>query len=135
MTTLRDRAALPLAAMFMLLTLVHVVETGKFVAAWRDYRAAVTALAIGNESDPVLGDSRFVSSDRIATDLNRLSWFSTTPYLSVALANFAPNRLVIDPAGNYFWLSCATATANAKAARATPEAGRDLIRIYSCLHR
>ncbi|SHG07970.1 hypothetical protein [Bradyrhizobium erythrophlei] len=135
MTTLRDRAALPLAAIFMLLTLVHVVETGKFVAAWRDYRAAVTALAIGNESDPVLGDSRFVSSDRIATDLNRLSWFSTTPYLSVALANFAPNRLVIDPAGNYFWLSCATATANAKAARATPEAGRDLIRIYSCLHR
>lgn len=135
MTTLRDRAALPLAAIFILLALVHVVETGKFVAAWRDYRAAVMALAIGNESDRVLGDSRFVSSDRIATDLNRLSWFSTTPYLSVALANFAPNRLVIDPAGNYFWLSCATATANAKAARATPIAGRDLIRIYSCLHR
>jgi len=135
MTTLRDRAALPLAALFMLLTLVHVVETGKFVTAWRHYRAAVTALAIGNEADPVLGHPHFVSSDRIAADLNRLSWFSTTPYLSVMLANFTPNRLVIDPAGNYFWLSCATATANAKAARATPEAGRDLIRIYSCLHR
>jgi len=135
MAALRKRAALPLAAIFMLLTLVHVIETGKFVAAWRDYWAAVTALAIGNETDPALGDSRFVSSDRIASDLNRLSWFSTTPYLSVTLANFAPNRLVVDPTGNYFWLSCATATANAKAARATPEAGRDLIRIYSCLHR
>lgn len=132
---LRGRAALPLAAIFLLLTLVHVVETGKFLTAWRDYRAAVTALAIGNESDSALGDPRFVSSDRIAADLNRLSWFSTTPYLSAALAKFAPNRLVIDPAGNYFWLSCATATANAQAARATPQAGRDLIRIYSCLHR
>ena len=85
MTALRDRAALPLAAAFMLVTLVHVVETGKFVAAWRHYRAAVAALAIGDESDPALGDPRFVSSDRIASDLNRLSWFSTTPYLSVVL--------------------------------------------------
>ncbi|MGZ3284204.1 MAG: hypothetical protein ACXU9A_16235 [Xanthobacteraceae bacterium] len=134
-TALRDRAALPLAAAFMLVTLVHVVETGKFVSAWRHYRTAIAALAIGDESDPALGDPRFVSSDRIASDLNPLSWFSTTPYLSVVLANFAPNRLVIDPAGNYFWLSCATATANEKAARATPQAGRDLIRIYSCLHR
>ena len=135
MTALRDRAALPLAATFMLLTLVHVVETGKFVAAWRHYRAAVAALAVGDDSDPALGDPRFVSSERVAAGLNRLSWFSTTPYLSVIVANFTPNRLVIDPAGNYFWLSCATATANEKAARATPEAGRDLIRIYSCLHR
>ena len=135
MTALRDRAALPLAAIFVLLTLVHVVETGKFVTAWRHYRSAVAALAIGGESDPALGDPRFVSSDRIAADLNRLSWFSTTPYLSAMLANFTPNRLVIDPAGNYFWLSCATATANAKAVRAAPEAGRDLVRIFSCLHR
>jgi hypothetical protein len=135
MATLRDRATLPLAAAFMLVTLVHVVETGKFVAEWRHYRAAVGALAIGRESDPALGDPRFVSSDRIGSDLNRLSWFSTTPYLSVLLANFAPNRLVIDPAGNYFWLSCATATANEAATRSAPQAGRDLIRIYSCLHR
>ena len=135
MTALRDRAALPLAATFMLLTLVHVVETGKFVAGWAHYRAAVAALAVGDASDPALGDPRFVSSDRIASDLNRLAWFSTTPYLSVALANFAPNRLVVDPAGNYFWLSCATATANEKAPRAAPQAGRDFVRIYSCLHR
>ncbi|MGA7997997.1 MAG: hypothetical protein WCA28_24250 [Bradyrhizobium sp.] len=135
MAALRERAALPLAAAFVLVTLVHVVETGKFVAGWRHYRTAVEALAIGENSDPALGDPHFVSSDRIAPDLNPLSWFSTTPYLSVVLANFAPNRLVIDPAGNYFWLSCATATANEMAARATPQAGRDLIRIYSCLHR
>jgi hypothetical protein len=90
---------------------------------------------MGDTADPALGDPRFVSSERIAADLNRLSWFSTTPYLSVIVANFMPNRLVIDPTGNYFWLSCATATANAKAVRAIPAEGRDLVRIYSCLHR
>jgi hypothetical protein len=135
MTAVRKRGARPLAAAFMLLTLVHVIETGKFVAAWSDYRTAVAALAMGDDSDPALGHPHFVSSDRIASNLNRLSWFSTTPYLSVIVANFTPNRLVVDPAGNYFWLSCATATANAKAARAVPEQGRDLVRIYSCLHR
>jgi hypothetical protein len=112
-----------------------VIETGKFVTAWRHYLDAVAALATGNQSDPTLGDPRFVSSDRIAADMNQLSWFSTTPYLSALAANFRPNRLVIDPAGNYFWLSCATATANEKAARAVPAETRHLVRIYSCLHR
>jgi hypothetical protein len=121
--------------MFMILTLVHIVETTKFVAGWRHYRDEVAALATGNESDPALGDPRFVSSERVASNLRRLSWFSTTPYLSVIVANFRPNRLVIDPTGNYFWLSCVTATANEDAVRATPKEGRDLIRIYSCLHR
>jgi hypothetical protein len=135
MTAARSLGTRPLAAIFMLLTLVHVIETAKFVEAWRHYKAAVVALATGDASDPALGNPHFVSSDRIASGLNRLSWFSTTPYLSVIVANFMPNRLVIDPAGNYFWLSCATATANAKASRAVPEASRDLVRIYSCLHR
>lgn len=135
MTAVRSRGARPLATVFMLLTLVHVVETAKFVVAWRHYRAAVAALAMGHESDPALGNPHFVSSERIGPDLNRLSWFSTTPYLSVMVANFKPNRLVIDPVGNYFWLSCATATANEKAARVLPKEGRDLVRIYSCLHR
>jgi hypothetical protein len=125
----------PLAAVFIVLTLVHLVETAKFVTSWTSYRAAVAALATSNDSDPGLGDPRFVSSERISADLNRLSWFSTTPYLSVLVANFAPSRLVVDPAGNYFWLSCATATANSKAISATPAAGRELVRIYSCLHR
>jgi hypothetical protein len=135
MTAVRNRGALPLAAAFMLLTLVHVIETGKFVAAWTDYRAAVAALATGDQSDPALGNPRFVSSERIAPSLNRLSWFSTTPYLSAIAANFAPNRLVVDPAGNYFWLSCAAATANEEAARAVSAPARSLVRIYSCLHR
>ena len=130
-----DGASRPLATLFMILTLVHVVETAKFVAGWRHYAAEVAALATGQDSDPALGDPRFVSSQRMASRLSQLSWFSTTPYLSVIVANFMPNRLVIDPTGNYFWLSCATATANEKAARATPREGRDLIRIYSCLHR
>ena len=135
MTAVRNRGTRPLAAAFMLLTLVHVIETVKFVAAWRHYRAAVAALAMGDESDPTLGNPHFVSSERISSSLSRLSWFSTTPYLSVIVANFMPNRLVIDPVGNYFWLSCATATANAEAPRAIPAEGRELIRVYSCLHR
>ena len=135
MTAVRNRGARPLAAAFMLLTLVHVIETGKFVAAWADYRTAVAALATSDQSDPALGDPRFVSSDRIGSDLNQLSWFSTTPYLSVIVANFMPKRLVIDPVGNYFWLSCATATANEEATRAVSAEARSLVRIYSCLHR
>jgi hypothetical protein len=135
MTAARSRAAGPLAALFMILTLVHVIETAKFVTAWNHYRAAVASLATGDASDPALGDPHFVSTERIAADLKPLSWFSTTPYLSVLVAGFMPNRLVIDPAGNYFWLSCATATANAQAARAVPQSTRDLVRIYSCLHR
>jgi len=119
----------------LLVTLVHAVETAKFVAAWTGYKAAVRVLATGSASDPALGDPRFVSSGRIDAGLNRLSWFSTTPYLSAILAGFAPSRLVVDPQGNYFWLSCAAATANAQAARAVPAATRDLVRVYSCLHR
>jgi hypothetical protein len=119
-----------------LVMLVHGVETAKFVSAWTDYKAAVRALAMGTAADPALGDPRFVSSHRISNRLNRLSWFSTTPYLSALLApGFAPNRLVIDPENPYFWLSCATATANAEADRAVPVETRSLVRTYSCLHR
>jgi hypothetical protein len=116
--------------------LVHAVETAKFARAWRQYEAAVRALAIGTASDPELGDARFVSSQRIGADLERLSWFSTTPYLSVLLApGFAPARLVVDPTAGYFFLSCATATASADADRAVPVESRRLVRVYACLHR
>ncbi len=129
-------AARAIAGAFMLVMLVHAVETAKFVAAWADYKAAVAALATGNLSDPELGDASFVSSDRIGADLNRMSWYSTTPYLSAVVANFAPRRLVVDPrAGNYFWLSCETATSNLEADRAIPAKTRKLVRAYSCLHR
>jgi uncharacterized membrane protein len=124
-----------LAGAFAIVTLIHAVETEKFVSAWTPYRNAIAALAMGQAADPSLGNPQFVSSKRISPSLNSLSWFSTIPYLSVIVANFSPRRLVIDPAGNYFWLSCATATQNRDAARAVPMQARELVRIYSCLHR
>jgi hypothetical protein len=127
------RAAAPALALVLL---VHAVETAKFVQAWSSYKAAVRALATGTASDPELGDPRFVSADRIGATLNRLSWNSTTLYLSVLLApGFAPSRLVIDPMGNYFWLTCRTATANEEADRAVPVETRRLLRIHACQHR
>jgi hypothetical protein len=121
---------------FLVVMLVHTVETAKFVQTWTDYAAAVSALAMGTAFDPDLGDPRFVSSSRISADLNRLSWFSTTPYLSVLVApTFSPARLVVDPTANYFWLSCEIAIANETADRAIPVESRQLVRVYACLHR
>jgi hypothetical protein len=124
------------AGAIVLVTLVHIVETEKFVRAWRDYEAAVRTLATGALSDPALGDPHFVSSDRIGPELIRLSWSSTTHFLSVLVTpRFAPVRLVIDPNANYFWLSCTTATANQQADRAVPAESRRLVRVHACLHR
>jgi hypothetical protein len=130
-----QRAICSFAGAYVVVALIHVVETKKFVHAWTDYRSSIATLAMGQEADPSLGNPRFVSSDRVPSGPNDLSWFSTIPYLSVILANFSPQRLVIDPAGNYFWLSCATATQNSDARRAVPVQTRELVRIYSCLHR
>jgi hypothetical protein len=114
---------------------VHAVETAKFVTGWERYTAAVRTLATGSLSDPALGDARFVSSRRIGDDLNRLSWSSTTPFLSVLLSpRMAPTRLVVDPRSNFFWLSCARATASAEADRAIPLESRRLVQRYACLH-
>lgn len=137
MTALSSRATTQAAiGALLLITLVNAVETAKFIAAWTNYKAAVRALAMGTASDPALGDARFVASQRIGADLNRLAWSSTTPYLSVLLApDFAPTRLVVDPTANYFWLSCATAAANEAADRAVPLASRELVRRHACLHR
>jgi len=130
----RDTIARAAVGAIALVTLVHAVETAKFVVAWTHYKADIEALATGTASDPALGDARFVSPDRAGA--NRLSWNSTTPYLSVLLApGFAPSRLVVNPRANYFWLSCAVATANRDAARAVPAASRALVRVYACLHR
>jgi hypothetical protein len=119
-----------------LILLVHAVETTKFVRAWMDYKSAVRALAIGTESDPELGNPLFVSSQRIPADLTRLAWNSTTPYLSVLVApGLAPARLVVDPDTGYFWLACATAAKSEAGSTAIPVHARQLIRIYSCLHR
>jgi len=124
------------AGALVLVTLVHAVETAKFVDVWSAYKGAVRALATGTASDPALGDPHFVSADRIGPSLNRLSWNSTTFYLSALLApGFAPARLVIDPSGNYFWLACETAKANEEAERPVPVETRHLVRVHACLHR
>lgn len=132
-----EEAARAAIGALLLVTLVHAVETAKFVAVWQNYKTAVRSLAMGTASDPALGDPRFVSSVRIPADLDRVSWFSTTPFLSVLLApGFAPTRLVMDPrVDNYFWLTCAIATENETADRAIPVESRRLVRVHACLHR
>jgi hypothetical protein len=137
MSALADGATVRAATgAILLLTLIYAVETAKFVRSWTEYRAAIRTLAMGSASDPELGDPRFVSSDRIAVELNKLSWNSTTPFLSVVVApSFAPERIVVDPKANYFWLPCATAKSNENASRAIPVESRWLIRVHACLHR
>ncbi len=137
MTLLRRDGVLRLASgAIMLVVLVHAVETAKFVTVWTDYKIALRDLANGTASDPWLGDPRFVSANRIAPAINRMSWNSTTPYLTILLSpKFAPARLVIDPAGNYFWLTCEAAAASEQAVRAIPLAARTLLRVFACQHR
>jgi hypothetical protein len=131
----RSEMLCALVAVFLAVSVIHAIETAKFVTSWIGYRNAIAGLAMSDESDPALGDPRFVSARRISPALAPLSWFSTIPYLSIILSNFSPNRLVIDPAGNYFWLACATATLNKEAELAVPVQTRELVRVYSCLHR
>jgi hypothetical protein len=132
----RGTAARAAVGALALVTLVHVVETAKFVTAWVRYEAAVRALATGTASDPALGDARFVSSERIDAELNRLDWSTTTHFLSVLVApGLAPTRLVVDPHAGYFWLTCQLATAIEKADNPIPLASRALIRVHACLHR
>jgi hypothetical protein len=126
----------PAAGALCLVLLVDVVETAKFVTAWTAYKSAVQSLAMSSDSNPALGDARFVSATRIGSALDRLSWPSTTPYLSVLVAPaFTPKRLVVDPRANYFWTSCETAAANELADRAIPAHSRLLIRTHACLRR
>jgi hypothetical protein len=131
-----NQAARATLGALVLVMLVHLVETAKFITAWSHYKGAIRELAMGSASDPALGDSHFVASSRIGSSLNRLSWSSTTQFLSVLLApNFAPSRLVLDATANYFWLSCETATANEREQRPVPVESRRLVRLHACLHR
>jgi hypothetical protein len=71
-------------------------------------------------------------------EYEELPWFSTLPYLSVLVApDFKPARVAIDPKSDYFWISCATATASARKAgpRGIPAQSREMIRVYACRHR
>ena len=124
-----------LTGAFLCATCINLVETGKFLNAWGNYKQGLTAIASGVQADPILGDPRFVSSRRLPADVNKLAWFSTTPFLGIILSDFHPRRLPIDPSGNYFWLACSTATQNAEAQLAVAADARDLVKIYSCLHR
>jgi hypothetical protein len=120
----------------ILVTLVLAFETVKFINVWEHYTTAVRNLATSAVSDLELGDSNFVSSHRIDDALNRVSWSSTTPFLSVMVApRLMPTRLVVDPDADYFWLSCQFGIASESAARAIPAKSRGLIRIHACLHR
>jgi hypothetical protein len=130
-----ERSLCAIASVFVLVLAINIVQTSRFVAGWSAYRSALVTLAMSDESDPSLGSSQFVSSQRLSPSLEPLAWFSTIPYLSIVLSNFSPKRLVIDPKGNYFWLSCETATKNRDAKLAVPEQTRELVRVYSCLHR
>jgi hypothetical protein len=116
--------------------LVHAVETGRFVVAWKRYEDAVRALAVGTASDPGLGDPRFVSSARVREPLKVVEWPSTVQFLSILVApGFTPARLVVDPDTGYLWLSCKTASASRDASRAIPAASRELVRVHACLYR
>jgi hypothetical protein len=124
------------AGALVLIALVHAVETAKYVSVWAAYKAAVRALATGSLSDPQLGNPDLVSSARIGKRLQAVSWYSTTLYLSVLVApRFQPRRLVVDPNGGYYWLSCETAAASHEGHRSLPRESRGLVRVYSCLHR
>ena len=125
-----------LAGALMLVTLVHAVETAKFVVGWSDYKQAVRDLAMSETSNPEMGSPYFTSATRLGEARNQLSWGSTTHFLSVVLApGLLPRKLVVDPDTNYFWLTCPLATANMLAKRAVPEPSRRLIRTHACVHR
>ena len=125
-----------LAGALMLVTLVHAVETAKFTAGWSNYLTGVRNLAMSSVSDPQLGSSRFVSASRLGEERNQFAWGSTTHFLSVLVApGMKPERLVVDPDTNYFWLSCPTATASMVARRRVPGESRQFVRTHACLHR
>ena len=117
-----DAMARAVAGALALVVLVHAVETEKFVQVWSGYPEARCARSRSAQRvGPGDRKAQFVSSDRINGSLNRVSWFSTTLFLSVLLApKLEPARLVINPRANYFWLSCETATENLDAPRAMP---------------
>lgn len=129
-------AAILAGAAIVIITFVNIAETARFITRWEDYTSAVRALTIGTQSDPALGDERFVSSGRIGRNLQPLAWSSTMPFLSVLVApNFLAKRLVVDPSANFFWFSCAVAKANELARRAIAVAPRQFLRNYTCRHR
>ena len=125
-----------IAGAIVLVTLVHAVETAKFVAAWTDYKAGLRDLATGTASDPELGHPLFVSAGRLGPARNRMAWNSTTPFLSILVApGLAARRLVVDPSAGYYWVTCDTARRSEMTGTAAPAESRRLVRLHACLHR
>jgi len=108
------------AALF-LATLIHSVETLRFVIAWTAYTDEIGQLA-SQPASASQDSGPFVSSQRVSARLQPLAWSSTTPFLSVLVApNLNPSRLVVDPTAGYFWLSCSLSAQNETAGKAIPK--------------
>jgi hypothetical protein len=134
---LLSRRGLAQAAMgaLCLVSLVHTVETAKFVDGWTDYARFVRNLSKGAAVAAAAGDTRFVSSNSIPVDLREFSWSSTTHYLSVvATPDLDPARLVINPDEGYHWITCQLAKRHA-GRRAVPEKTRKLVEVHACAAR
>jgi hypothetical protein len=118
-----------------LVSLVHAVETAKFVDGWTDYAGYVRNLSRGAVATAASGDARFVSSNSIPVDLREFSWSSTTHYLSVVTTpDLQPARLVINPDEGYHWITCQLAKRHA-GRRAVPEKTRRLVEVHACAAR
>jgi hypothetical protein len=125
-----------LAGMITLVSAVHIYETAKFLREWTDYRADIRSLAMQPVSNLELGSDHFVSSDRLSSDVRRMSWNSTTPYLSVLVApELRPRRLVVEPSAGYFWVSCVQARQMIAGGSLIPQVSGEMIARYACLHR
>jgi hypothetical protein len=121
------------AGAFLLILVIHAAETARFADAWRDHLALFQSMVTQASAR-----SREVEIDAENPEYEELPWFSTLPYLSVLVApDFKPARLGIDPRSDYFWITCATATASVKKAGPSgiPAQSREMIRRYSCQHR
>ena len=84
-----------------------------------------------------IGSELFDAQGRVwpGSLLEALTKFDNQKFQRLLAPNLKPGRLVVHPTANYFWLSCETATENLQARRALPAESRELVRVYSCLHR
>lgn len=130
------RLTAPALAALIVTFALHVTEEARFISAWRTYIADVRALAMGDASDPQLGDAAYVSTQRLPARRDEMWWNSTTLYLSIMLApGFEPMRLVIDPTGGYFWLNCKAATQSRDQYSPMPRSTRALVATFACKNR
>ncbi len=122
------------AVALLLVLLIHGAETARFAAAWDDHLVMFKKIV----TEPQPQSPGIVNIDPERPEFEELPWFSTLPYLSVLVApGFRPARLAVDPKSDYFWISCATATASVRKAgpHGIPAQSRAMIRDLNCKHR